>query len=110
MRKIVAAALGLLLVGCATKVQHPNKSSAEMQADVRFCKAEANRRFYFDPVAALYHAYGCLDAKGYERGSVAMQPDVERALIGTAAAPRPAAAPEKREPVKPCTVPCRKPN
>ena len=78
-----------------------------MQADVQFCKAEANRRFYLDPVAALYHAYGCLDAKGYQRGSVVIPPEVGRALVGSSAPTPPAQ--QARQPVKPCTVPCRKP-
>ena len=104
MKILVFLPVALLLAGCATKVQHTSKSPAEMRADVRFCKSEATRRYSLDPVAALYHAYGCLDAKGYERGSAFALPEVGRALSGSPAAPTEPAG----QPVKPCAVPCRK--
>jgi len=90
----------LLAAGCATQVYNPEKSEAEQKADIAFCSAEANRKFWMDSIAALYNAYDCLEAKGYRREQPAFEAEVERALGG--------APPKKPEPAKPCRVPCRR--
>ena len=93
----------LLTAACAAQVTHPSKSTAEMQADIDLCTDEANRKYWMDPVAALYNAYDCLEAKGYQRDGDDFPARVERAL---------GEAPERRakaaEPGKPCPVPCKR--
>lgn len=89
----------LMLAGCATKVTHPTKSASEMQADIKLCTDEANRRYWMDPVAALYNAYDCLEAKGYQRSHSDVAAQVEQAV-----GERPAAKPSSTEP---CQVPCK---
>lgn len=90
----------LLLSACAAKVTHPTKTAAEMQVDIDHCTDQANRDYWMDPVAAMYHAYDCLEAKGYQRDSKHISTQVEKAL---------GEAPKKpRGPAKPCAVPCKK--
>ena len=89
-----------LLSGCAAQVTHPGKTPAQMTADIDLCTTEANHKFWMDPIAAMYHAYDCLEAKGYQRDSSHISAQVERAL-GEAPKTPPA-------PAKPCAVPCRK--
>lgn len=100
---LAALAASALLAGCATEVTHPTKSVAEMQADIDLCTGEAERRYWMDPIAALYNSYDCLEARGYERNRKGFAARVERAL-GEAPARRAAAA----QPGKPCKVPCRR--
>ncbi|MFN3389720.1 MAG: hypothetical protein ACK40O_12410 [Allosphingosinicella sp.] len=103
IRRVAAAAAALLLVpGCAAQVTHPTKSVAEMQADIDLCTDQANRKYWMDPIAALYNAYDCLEAKGYERDRNDMAGKVEKAL-GEA----PARETERRK-AEPCKVPCRR--
>ena len=92
----------LLLPACAAQVTHPTKSVAEMQTDIDFCTEAANRKYWMDPIAALYNAYDCLEAKGYQRGKGEFATKVERAM-GEDRARR--ATPD---PSRPCTVPCRR--
>ena len=105
---LIAAAS--LLAGCATQVSHPTKSTAEMQADIDLCTGEAERKYWMDPVAALYNSYDCLEAKGYQRDRSDFASKVERALgeapARRAAATGPATPPPPAEPGKPCKVPC----
>jgi hypothetical protein len=89
------------LAACTATVSHPTKSGAEMEADVADCTHEANRRYWMDPVAALYRAYDCLEARGYRRDERDFSARVERAL-GERGAPPPAG------PRTPCQVPCRR--
>ncbi len=95
--------LGLLLTvmllapSCATKVYHSTKSEPEMQADIRLCSDQANRKFWMDAIAALYHAYDCLEEKGYERGRAAAGNKVRRAV---------AASRKRLRPGEVCRVPC----
>jgi hypothetical protein len=51
-----------------------------------------------DPIAALYHAYDCLEAKGYRRSDKDFATQVDRAL-GEHPAQPPA-------PALPCRIPC----
>ena len=95
-----AAAAGLQ--GCTATVTHPTKSPAEMQADVDFCTEQANRRYWMDPVAALYRAYDCLEARGYQRDEHDFATRVERALGERRAEPTSA------RPAEPCRVPCKR--
>jgi hypothetical protein len=96
------AAVPLLgLAACTASVSHPTKSAAEMQADVDHCTRESNRRYWMDPVAALYTAYDCLEARGYQRNERDFSARVERAM-GERAPPPPA------RPPGPCRVPCRR--
>ena len=83
-----------------TKVYHPTKTEAEMRADVRACSDKANRDYWMDPLAALYHAYDCLEARGYQRRQTALQAEVEKALGEAPARPK--------GPAQPCKVPCRR--
>jgi hypothetical protein len=91
----------LMLCACAAQVSHPSKSTAEMEADIKLCTDRANHKYWMDPVAALYNAYDCLEAKGYERGHTGLAAKVERALGEKPPTSTPAA--------RPCAVPCRKP-
>ena len=94
--------LGFALVSaCApARVTHPGKTPVEMQADIDLCTKEANRTYWMDPVAAMYNAYDCLEAKGYQRDSAHFSSQVERALGEAPAKPT--------EPAQPCAVPCKK--
>jgi hypothetical protein len=94
------AALILLAPACATQVYHPTKTAAEMQADIKLCSDGANRRFWMDPVAALYNAYDCLEAKGYSRAQAEAGKKVERAV---------ARSRKGLAPGEVCRVPCRTP-
>jgi hypothetical protein len=96
-----AAAAAAALPACTANVYHPTKSAAEMQADVDSCTSRANRRYWMDPVAALYRAYDCLEARGYQRSEGDFSARVERAL-GERRRERAAATAE------PCAVPCRR--
>ena len=87
------------LPACTASVYHPTKSGEEMQADVDLCTREANRRYWMDPVAALYNAYDCLEAKGYQRDQGDLAARVERALGEE--------PPRRSRPKEPCRVPCR---
>jgi hypothetical protein len=107
MRRVSPSLLLLpfLLAGCAAQVSHPSKSTAEMRADIDLCTDEANRKYWMDPIAALYNAYDCLEAKGYRRGKGDMAAQVERAL-GEAPARR-SEQEKKAQPAMPCKVPCK---
>lgn len=93
----------MLLSACAAQVSHPTKTLAEQQVDIDTCTDAANDKYWMDPIAALYNAYDCLEAKGYQRGNKAVAAKVERAVKE-----RPA-RPGTGEPPKPCRVPCRDP-
>jgi len=95
-----ASLLAVALAGCTASVSHPTKSPSEMQADIDDCTAQANRRYWMDPVAALYRAYDCLEARGYQRNEHDFPARVERALGERAAQPE--------DPRAPCRVPCRR--
>ena len=99
--KILFPLILLLLLGCAAKVVHPTKTAAEMQTDIDFCTTQANRDYWMDPVAAMYHAYDCLEARGYQRDSTHISSQVEKAL-GEAPKKKPQGS------AKPCAVPCGK--
>jgi hypothetical protein len=88
----------LLAVGCTAQVYHPTKSPAQMQADVQLCTKQANKDYWFDPIAALYRSYDCLEAKGYRRSHKDFAAQVEQAF-GEARR-------EQEGPVAPCRVPC----
>ncbi len=88
-----------LLLGCATAVYHPQKTEAEMQADVDLCTSAANKKFWMDPVAALLNAYDCLEAKGYSRKNKGLAQQVEKSVGETKTAPK--------GPALPCRVPCK---
>jgi hypothetical protein len=88
----------LALAACTAQVTHPTKSLAEQQADIHSCTSEANHKYWMDPVAALYHAYDCLEAKGYKRSNRDFAAQVERAF-----GERPT---EPKAPPQPCRVPC----
>jgi hypothetical protein len=92
----------LALAGCTAEVTNPNKTHAEMQADIDFCTRQANHKYWMDPVAALLHAYDCLDAKGYKRSRKDFATRVESALGEGPKTPR--------APAKPCVVPCGTPH
>jgi hypothetical protein len=102
LRPAIAAAL--LLAGCQAKVSHPTKTLAEQQVEIKQCTDTANDKYWMDPIAALYNAYDCLEAKGYQRGDAAVAAKVKKAV-----AEGPRTDPTKRpvEPGKPCRVPCR---
>jgi hypothetical protein len=99
-RLLLAGAVALL-PACTASVYHPTKSGAEMQADIDQCTRRANRRYWMDPVAALYRAYDCLEARGYRRDEGDFAARVERAM-----GERPEAPPARPE--RPCRVPCRR--
>jgi hypothetical protein len=88
----------LLLPACAARVTHPTKTVSEMQVDIDLCTDEANHRYWMDPVAALYNAYDCLEAKGYQRDGADLTTKVDEAMGGKTSRPR--------EPARPCKVPC----
>lgn len=91
----------VLLAACApARVSHPTKTAAQMQVDIDLCSNQAKRDYWMDPIAALYNAYDCLEAKGYERDSKHFSSKVERAF---------GEAPKRpKGPAVPCKVPCRK--
>ena len=97
MKLLVSLSFGLL-AGCAAQVTHPTKSVSEMQVDIDQCTTTANHKYWMDPVAALYNAYDCLEARGYHRSNADLAAKVEKAVEG-------------RSPVKvggaPCRIPCR---
>ncbi|MDB5671786.1 MAG: hypothetical protein JWO25_2745 [Alphaproteobacteria bacterium] len=97
----LTSGLLLLAAGCTAQVYHPTKSASEMQADIKLCTSRANHDYWFDPIAALYHAYDCLEAKGYRRSKGDFASKVERAF-GEAESARRAEA----GPALPCHVPC----
>ena len=101
--KIYVLAAFVLLSACApARVTHPTKTAAQMQADIDVCTRQANSDYWMDPIAAMYHAYDCLEAKGYQRDSKHFSSQVEFALGEAPKRPKgPAAA---------CAVPCRKPS
>jgi hypothetical protein len=96
--KLLLLAPLFLAGGCTAQVYHPTKSASEMQADVKLCSHQANKEHWFDPVAALYNAYDCLEAKGYRRSHKDFAAQVEQAF-GEARR-------EQQGPVRPCAVPC----
>ncbi len=100
--KLLVLVLALLLAGCATAVTHPTRSPEQMRVDIAHCTEEADRRYWMDPVAALYNAYDCLEAMGYQRRQSALQRAVEGDM--SARGQRPPAAPAQG---RPCQVPCR---
>jgi hypothetical protein len=51
-----------------------------------------------DPIAALYNAYDCLEAKGYQREHGDLAGKVEKAMGDS--------RPEPKGPAKACRVPC----
>ena len=96
--KNVLAFLPLMLAACTAQVTHPTKTLAEQQVDIDFCTNEANHKYWMDPIAALLHAYDCLEAKGYQRSNAHVSSRVESAVRGK---DRPAV-----RPAQPCRVPC----
>lgn len=96
---ILPTALLLLAAGCATNVTHPERSDAQMRADVASCSNQANERYQLDPVAALYNAYDCLEGMGYQRNRTGLEAFVEENFAGRRRAARPG--------VRVCQVPCR---
>lgn len=86
------------LAACTAQVTNPNKTLAEQQADIHFCTSQANHQYWMDPIAALYHAYDCLEAKGYKRSKRDFAAQVERALGE--------GPPTPQAPAQPCRVPC----
>ena len=79
-----------------------------MRADIKLCTDEANHKYWMDPIAALYNAYDCLEAKGYRRGQKDLAGKVEQAL-GEGERARQPRSPNQRLPNQPCRVPCGKP-
>jgi hypothetical protein len=112
--KFVPLTLAIALAACTAQVTHPTKSLAEQQGDIDYCTREANHKYWMDPIAALLHAYDCLEAKGYQRVNKALQARVQK-TVGPSAPrpPKPAeaaapAAPARRPGlVEPCHVPCK---
>jgi hypothetical protein len=98
--KLSLSLLPVLLAGCAAQVSHPTKSEPEMRADIRGCTREANHKYWMDPVAALYNAYDCLEAKGYRREHGDLAGQVEQAMGQS--------RPQPKGPARACRVPCRR--
>ena len=96
---ILSLPLPVFLAACAAQVSHPTKSEPEMRADIKLCTDQANRKYWMDPIAALYNAYDCLEARGYKRERKGLSTEVERAMGESRSQPRP--------PPAPCKVPCR---
>jgi hypothetical protein len=101
MKPFLLSATLLLLAACTAQVSHPTKSLAQQQADIDLCTKSATGKYWMDPVAALYNAYDCLEAKGYQRSRKDFAARVERALGERPATPR-----QRAEPGKPCRIPC----
>lgn len=99
MKSLFLALPSLLLAACAAQVSHPTKSEPEMRADIKHCTDWANDKYWMDPIAALYNAYDCLEAKGYQRERKGLAPAVEKAMGES--------RPKPRTPPTPCKVPCR---
>lgn len=102
-RLLAFAAVGTAaaaLAACTASVTHPTKSASEMRADIDQCTDRAHRRYWMDPVAALYRSYDCLEARGYRRDEGDFAAQVDRALGERRAAPE--------QPREPCRVPCRR--
>ncbi|HEX8668185.1 MAG TPA: hypothetical protein VF727_07415 [Allosphingosinicella sp.] len=97
---LLCASLLPLTAACTAEVSHPTKNLADQQADIDLCTKSANHKYWMDPVAALYNAYDCLEAKGYRRSRKDFAAKVERALGEKPATPR------RAEPGKPCRIPC----
>lgn len=121
MKLLPTLLLALALSACTAQVTHPSKTLAEQQVDIDACTREANRKYWMDPIAALLHAYDCLEAKGYKRVNKALQARVQQTVGPTAPPPpRPEGAPPAPTPVKPvankappatvepCRVPCKR--
>jgi len=113
--KPLLALLPLALAACTAQVTHPTKSLAEQQVDIDLCTRDANHKYWMDPIAALLHAYDCLEAKGYQRVNKALQARVQQTVGPTAPRPaRPADEPAVSRPApatppapaQPCRVPC----
>jgi hypothetical protein len=100
MKSLMPFAL-LIVAACApAQVTHPTKTAGQMQVDIDMCSKQAKRDYWMDPIAALYHAYDCLEAKGYQRDSKHISSQIERAL---------GEAPKRpKAPAAPCKVPCTK--
>ena len=98
--RFLLLAAAAALPACTASVSHPTKTAAEMQADIDQCTRRANRRYWMDPVAALYRAYDCLEARGYRREEGDFATRVERAL-----GERP---PPPARTARPCRIPCRR--
>jgi hypothetical protein len=97
---VIVPAILLGLAACTAQVTNASKTLAEQQADIQLCTRQANHKYWMDPIAALYHAYDCLEAKGYQRSDRDFAAQVERAV-----GERP---PPPKGPVQPCRVPCGK--
>ena len=98
MKHLPSMLLLLCLAGCATAVSHPTKSEAEMKVDIKGCTDWANRKYWMDPIAALYNAYDCLEAKGYRRGNSGLETKVQNAVNEDRV--------KNDKPILPCRVPC----
>ena len=98
MKSLLWLPLALPAAACAAHVTHPAKSPAEMEADIALCRSQANEHYWMDPVAALYNAYDCLEAKGYQRDEKDFAARVDR-VFGSA-------PPKRKTPAKPCRIPC----
>jgi hypothetical protein len=96
-------AAAVLIAGCTAQVSHPTKTLAQQQVEIEACTDAANDKYWMDPIAALYNAYDCLEAKGYRRGNAAADANVARTVKER--------RPEKEggEPRTPCRVPCGAP-
>ena len=101
--KLPSLLITALLCGCTAQVTHPTKTVAEMEVDIDRCTDDANRKYWMDPVAALYTAYDCLEAKGYRRSHKDLSARVEQAIEGR----RPPSQSSEAT-AAPCRVPCRK--
>ena len=99
MKSLLPAFSAMLLAGCAAQVSHPTKSEPEMRADIKLCTDQANHKYWMDPIAALYNAYDCLEAKGYRRDRKDLAAEVEKAVGEGRSQPK--------APPAPCKVPCR---
>ena len=100
--RLASLLLAAALCGCTAQVTHPTKSLAEMEVDIDRCTDDANRKYWMDPVAALYNAYDCLEARGYRRSHKDLAARVEQAIEG-----REPPSAEGAAPAAPCRVPCR---
>ena len=98
MKPLPILVIALLLPACATAVHHPTKSEAEMKVDIKGCTDRANRKYWMDPIAALYNAYDCLEAMGYRRGRSGLETEVQKAVNEDRV--------RNSKPVLPCRVPC----
>ena len=103
MKSFVLLGIALLAACAPARVSHPTKTAAQMQVDISICSRQAKHDYWMDPIAALYHAYDCLEAKGYQRDSKHISSQIERALGEAPKRPK-----EPPTPAAPCKVPCRK--